>query len=54
MFYGYHMGMSRNEILNTRFGLFIDMMSCLGVFNGNSKLKKVRKVMSFEEAIELR
>lgn len=45
--------MSREEILNTRFGLFLDLISCLGVFNGGSKLKKTKKKMSFEEAIEL-
>lgn len=45
--------MSREEILNTRFGLFLDLISCLGVFNGGSKLKKAKKKMSFEEAIEL-
>lgn len=54
MFYGYQLGMSRIEILNTRFGLFIDMLSCLKVFNGDAILKKKPKVMSFEEAIELR
>ena len=53
MFYGYHMGMARQDILNEVFGSFIDLISCLAVFNGNA-VQKDRKNWSFEEAIELR
>lgn len=48
------MGMTRAEILNTRFGTFLDMISCMNVFDGGANLKKTRKKMSFEEAIELK
>ena len=48
------MGMNREEILNMRFGTFVDMISCMNVFNGGAKLKKKARYMAFEEAIELK
>ena len=54
MYNGYRLGMRREEILNCLYGLFIDLMSCQAVVDGTSKLKKQKKKMSFEEAIELR
>lgn len=54
MFNGYHLGMRRDEILNCRYGLFIDLMNCRSVVNGTANLKNQKKKMLFEDAIELR
>lgn len=54
MFYGYQIGMARQDILCCVYGTFIDMISCLAIFNGRLKQKRKAKKMSFEEAINLR
>lgn len=45
--------MSRQEILNELYGTYIDMISCLTVYNGNVK-EKTKRAYTFDEAINLR
>ncbi len=44
--------MTRQEILNTRYGEFMDLLSCLAVYNGAAKEKP--KKLSFDDALLLR
>lgn len=48
------MGMTRQEILNEKYGVFVDMISCLAVYNGTAVQKKKKKKMGFDEALSLR
>lgn len=53
LFYGMHLfHMTRQEVLNTRYGEFVDLLSCLAVYNGAAKEKP--KKLSFDEALLLR
>lgn len=52
MFYGRQMGMTRDEILNMKWGEFLDQMSCWSVYNGNAEIKEKKR--SFFEVLELR
>lgn len=47
------MGMTRQEILNEKYGVFVDMISCLAVYNGTA-IQKKKKKMGFDEALSLR
>jgi hypothetical protein len=47
------MGMNRREIMESRFGEMLDMISCFSIWNGQAKEKKHRK-FTYEEAIALR
>ena len=46
------MNMSREETMNTRYGEYMDLLSCWAVYNGNAKVKQ--KKLSFFEIMELR
>lgn len=46
--------MTRQEILNTRYGEMLDMIACLAIYNGNAKEKKKKHKYTFDEAIQLR
>lgn len=48
------MGMSREEVNNTRYGEMIDLINCLSVYNGGAEVKKTKKKWSFEEVMALR
>lgn len=45
--------MSRQEIINTRYGEMCDMISCSAIYNGATPAKK-KKSWSIEEALQLR
>ena len=45
--------MTREEVLNTRYGEMLDLIACYGVFNGAFK-EKNKKVGRYEEAVKLR
>lgn len=45
--------MSRREIMATRYGEMLDMVSCFAIYNGAEPKKKKRK-LSFDEALALR
>lgn len=46
--------MSKQEILVTRYGEMIDMISCLAIYNGRAEEKLPKKRYKFEEIIEWR
>ena len=46
------MGMTKQDILNETYGLFIDMLTCFGIYNGTLKEKKQK--LSFAQIMELR
>jgi len=47
--------MARNEILITRYGEMMDMISCLSIYDGTAVPKKqTKRFTSFDEAINLR
>lgn len=46
--------MSKQEIVSTRYGEMMDMISCLSVYEGSAKLKKKKKRLTYDEAIALR
>ncbi len=49
---GYKLGMSRQEILTTRYGEFLDIISWQAVANGQAKV--VHRIKDYESAIRLR
>lgn len=46
--------MSKREILCTKYGEMVDMLTCMAIENGTAKEKRKKKRWSFEEAIALR
>lgn len=51
MFYGLHeFHMTRDQVLNYPYGEFIDLISCLSIFNGNAEEKDH---LTFREMISL-
>lgn len=51
LFYGYQIGLSRQETLTTIYGEFMDLISCLSIYNGADQKKKK---IDFDEVINLR
>lgn len=49
MYYGHQMNMNEEEILNTRWGLFLDMMACAAIDSGGADEKK--KKLSQEDIL---
>jgi hypothetical protein len=47
------LNMSRQEIINTRYGEMCDIISCFAIYNGATPAKK-KKSWSIEEALQLR
>ena len=45
--------MEKQEILLTPFGEFMDLISCLSIYNGNAKPKKQRRKLSYQEIMAL-
>lgn len=48
------MGMSRREIMDSRFGEMLDMISLFSIWNGHAKEKPRKRKFTYEEAIALR
>lgn len=46
--------MKKEEILATPWGEMQDMISCIGIYEGNAVQKSAPKKMSFDEAIAMR
>ncbi len=52
IFYGMHeFGMTRNQVLRSRYGNMLDLISCLAVFNGTADEKKK---MTFDDVMRLK
>lgn len=45
--------MSRQEVLNCRFGEFLDLISCLNVYNGAAEITEKKKPKTFDEVMEM-
>lgn len=52
LYYGHILGMDRREILTTRFGEMVDLISLHSVYNGRAKLKETA-YMSFDDILNL-
>ena len=53
LFYGRMLGMAKQEILLTRYGEMLDMISCYAIYNGNAKEKHAKRKWKYEDAIAL-
>lgn len=47
------MNMNRQEVMLTKVGEMLDMISCLSVYNGSAEIKENNK-LTYDEAISLR
>lgn len=45
--------MGKQEVMNTRVGEMLDMISCLSVYNGGAEAKNTKKY-TFDEAMDLK
>lgn len=46
--------MDKAEIMDTKVGEMLDMISCMTIYNGAARQKPKRRHMSYDEAINLR
>lgn len=51
IFYGLKLGMSKQETMNCPYGLFMDLLTCLSIYEGNMKPKRLP--MSMDEFLKL-
>lgn len=51
VYYGYALGMSREETMGTRYGEFLDLLACRAIDNG-AEQKAPKK--SMEEVLQMR
>lgn len=49
IFYGTQLNMGRQDVLNSRFGEFQDLMACLAIYNGSAEQVKKKKPKTFDE-----
>ena len=54
IYYGYKIGMSREETLNTRYGEFMYLMACESISNGSAKYKRPKVRMTLDELMKVR
>lgn len=47
------MHMGRQEILTTRYGEMLDLISCLAIYNGVAEPGETRRKLSFDETLEV-
>jgi len=52
LFYGHKIGMNRKEILHTRNGQMIDILTCNAIYNGS--LQEKEKKLTYDEVMALR
>ena len=52
LFYGRQLGMSRDEIVITRYGEMLDMITCLAIHNGSAK-EVAGRVTDYEDALKI-
>lgn len=46
--------MKPTEVMCTKMGEMLDMITCLSIYNGSAEPKEKKKRMSYDEAIALR
>ena len=56
LFYGYQIGMSRQEVLSTPYGEMRDLLSCLSIYQGTAEQAedKTGEYVPMEEVLEMR
>ena len=54
IYHGHMMNMTREETMTTRFGEFMDLLSCDAIATGKAKYKRPKKRMSPEEMLNVR
>ena len=54
IFYGRKLGMDRQEILITRYGEMLDMITCIAIYNGSLVPKEEKKKLTYDEIMALR
>jgi len=47
------MGMNRQEVLNSPYGEFMDLISCLSVYNGNAEVVEKKKAKTFDDVMSM-
>lgn len=53
IYYGYKIGMSRQETLRTKFGEFMDLLDCDAITRGDAKYKKPKMRLSEDDLMKL-
>ena len=46
--------MDRQEVMTTRYGEMLDMISCLSIYNGGAEYKAPRRKLTWEEMEKVR
>lgn len=46
--------MDKQEVMNTRYGEMMDMISCFSIYRGAAKQARRKKKLTYEEIIKLR
>lgn len=54
LFFGRKMNMSKQEILITRYGDMLDMISCLCIYEGKVAPKRKERKKTYDEIMQLR
>ena len=55
LFYGYQIGMTRQEVLSTSYGEMQDLLSCLSVYQGTAEqVDDYREAVPMEKVLEMR
>lgn len=54
LFYGRFLGMSKHEIMNTRYNEMLDMVSCLAIYNGANPKKRNKILTDYDAVMALR
>lgn len=52
VFYGRMLNMTRREIMATRYGDMLDLISCLAIYNG-AEPGETRRKLTFDETLEV-
>lgn len=48
------LNMSRQEVMSTRYGEMLDLISCLSIYNGGAEYKAPKRKLSWEEMARVR
>ena len=53
IYYGHKLGMTKEEVLRTRFGEMQDLLACMAIENGGAD-QVIKRRMNFAEVMELK
>ena len=54
VYYGYKLGLSRSETLQTTYGEFMDLMACDAISRGDAQYRRPKVRMTMEELLQVR